>query len=102
MVHGYIKLLVGNKSDLVDSRKVSEDEINAFVDETKFFYLEASANKNINISEIFTYFANETYRQFKNQPIPIKNQEEEEKKLKKFKLEEKYGLSQKYDKSCSC
>lgn len=98
-VSGYIKCLVGNKSDLADKRLVTEEEINNFVEETGFFYMECSAMKNTNVNEIFTFFANETYRSWKNKQIPLDTDED---KLRKIKLGQKYDSIRKFDDSCSC
>ena len=100
-VSGYMKCLVGNKSDLADIRRVTEEEINNFVEETGFFYLECSAMKNTNVNEIFTFFANETYRNWKNKLIPI-DADEEADRLRKIKLGQKYDSMRKFDNSCSC
>ena len=47
------KFLVGNKSDLVEQRKVSYDEAKQYADEDELPYIETSAKEGININELF-------------------------------------------------
>ena len=47
------KFLVGNKSDLVEQRKVSYDEAKQYADEHELPYIETSAKEGININELF-------------------------------------------------
>ena len=44
--------LVGNKSDLVDERKVTYEEAKQYADEHELPYIETSAKEGININEI--------------------------------------------------
>lgn len=54
-----IKILIGNKSDIVDKRSVSKDEAENFSVTNGFVkYYETSAKKNINIEEIFLFIGN--------------------------------------------
>ena len=47
------KFLVGNKSDLVEQRKISYDEAKQYADEHELPYIETSAKEGININELF-------------------------------------------------
>ena len=47
------KFLVGNKSDLVDERKVTYEEAKQYADEHELPYIETSAKEGINITELF-------------------------------------------------
>ena len=46
-------ILVGNKSDLVDEREVSEDEARNLAGDLKIPYIEVSAKMDINVVECF-------------------------------------------------
>lgn len=46
-------LLVGNKEDLREDRKITEEEINEFVKEKSLVYLETSSKDDVNIYKIF-------------------------------------------------
>ena len=45
--------LVGNKSDLLDERKVTYEEAKQYADEHELPYIETSAKEGININELF-------------------------------------------------
>ena len=47
------KFLVGNKSDLIDERKVTYEEAKKYADEHDLPYIETSAKEGININELF-------------------------------------------------
>ena len=47
------KFLVGNKSDLVEQRKVTYEEAKQYADEHELPYIETSAKEGININELF-------------------------------------------------
>ncbi len=47
------KFLVGNKSDLVEERKVTYEEAKQYADEHELPYIETSAKEGININELF-------------------------------------------------
>jgi len=49
--------VVGNKSDLEESRKVSADEAREYADKTNLFYMETSAKSGNNVNELFTELA---------------------------------------------
>ena len=44
---------MGNKSDLVDERKVTYEEAKQYADEHELPYIETSAKEGINITELF-------------------------------------------------
>lgn len=46
-------VIVGNKTDLTDSRKIKETEGQAFAKENKFLFFEVSAKENTNIKSLF-------------------------------------------------
>ena len=48
-----MRFLIGNKSDLVDKRKVTYEEGRALANKLKIYYVETSAKNNINVSEFF-------------------------------------------------
>ncbi|KAK6061334.1 Ras family protein, partial [Cooperia oncophora] len=54
-----IKLLVGNKSDLVSGRKVSHDDAKKFADENYLQFIETSAKSAENVEEAFLKIARE-------------------------------------------
>jgi small GTP-binding protein len=58
------KILVGNKSDLVqEESKIAPEKIEEFVDQNEGLrYFEVSAKENKNIEEIFTYLSEEAYK----------------------------------------
>lgn len=56
-----VKLLVGNKIDLEDDRKVSYDEAKSLADQHKMHYFEASAKMNKNIDELMLSLMEQVY-----------------------------------------
>ena len=52
-------VVVGNKSDLVELRKVDADEIKRYIEKNNFFYLETSAleNSDQHIQKVFEHIA---------------------------------------------
>ncbi len=52
-----ILLLVGNKIDLVESRKVSKEEAKELAVKLNIYYLETSAKTNVNLEEVFKRIA---------------------------------------------
>lgn len=51
------RAVVGNKSDLADSRKVSADEAREYADSTGLFYVETSAKTGDKVTDLFTELA---------------------------------------------
>ena len=56
-----ITILLGNKSDIKESREVSNEEIEQYIKQKKIVYLETSAKLNQGINEAVSYIANEVY-----------------------------------------
>ena len=54
-----VKLLVGNKSDLVGERVISREEAQQFAEGEGMSYFETSAKTNSNVENLFTTFAGE-------------------------------------------
>ena len=52
-----IKLVVGNKSDLIDQRQVSQVDINKFKQQTGIPVMEASAKNSFKITEVMETIA---------------------------------------------
>ena len=48
-----MRFLIGNKSDLVDKRQVTYEEVRALANRLNIYYVETSAKNNINISDFF-------------------------------------------------
>ena len=46
-------MLVGNKSDLADSREVKEEHVEDYVNKNELYYLETSAATGSNVNEAF-------------------------------------------------
>ncbi|MFX1450355.1 MAG: Rab family GTPase, partial [Promethearchaeota archaeon] len=51
-------ILIGNKSDLIDSRFVSADEAKIFAENNNILYFETSAKENWNVDNIFQSVTN--------------------------------------------
>ena len=56
-IHNIFIVLVGNKCDLNNVRKVSFENAQLFAKENNLFYIETSAKNNINIIELFNIIA---------------------------------------------
>ena len=54
-----IKVLIGNKCDLKEQRKVTEQQINEFAEINGMKYLETSAKNNINVIDAFSTLGKE-------------------------------------------
>lgn len=61
-----IILIVGNKSDLIDSREVSQEEIDNYIKLNNFKYYETSAKSGDNVEELFLELAKSLYSSYKN------------------------------------
>ena len=48
-----MRFLIGNKSDLVNERQVSYEEVRALANKLNIYYVETSAKNNVNISDFF-------------------------------------------------
>jgi small GTP-binding protein len=58
-------IIVGNKCDLEDKRKVMKEEVQNYAKNEKIQFMEASALKNINVKEVFTAVATEVVKKKK-------------------------------------
>lgn len=56
------KVLVGNKIDLEDDRKVSSEEAKSLADQHKMKYFETSAKQNRNIDELMQHLMEKVYQ----------------------------------------
>ena len=57
-----VKVLVGNKIDLEDERKVSREEGQRLADQHKMQYFETSAKLNKNIDELMLHVEEQVYK----------------------------------------
>jgi small GTP-binding protein len=62
-------VIVGNKSDLVDNRKIEEKDIELFMIENNLKYFESSAKNGTNIDQVFQYFTEVVLEKIKNKEI---------------------------------
>ncbi len=56
-VNGIFIILVGNKCDLNDNRKISYENAESFAKENNMFYIETSAKNNVNVNKLFDIIA---------------------------------------------
>jgi GTPase SAR1 family protein len=56
------KVLVGNKIDLEDDRKVTSEEAKALAEQHKMQYFETSAKLNKNIDELMQHLMEQVYK----------------------------------------
>ena len=93
-------VLVGNKSDMEEERKVSPEEIEKFVKKHGYFYLETSAldNSNGNIEKVFDHIAEELAERRARMGPKGENEEEEEKWSKTFSIDRRKGKEE----GCKC
>ena len=90
--------LIGNKIDLVENRKVSEEEAKKFKSDFMLnLYMETSAKTGFNAREIFVEAARVLYKEY-NQYKKV----DEEKKIKLPKLSEQDPNDVLEKKKCSC
>ena len=59
-------VLIGNKSDLVDQREVTPEEIENFAKDNHIMYFETSAKDGANIDECFYFIAEQLVKQYEN------------------------------------
>ena len=59
-------VLIGNKSDLVDKREVTQEEIEKFAKDNHIMYFETSAKTGTNIDECFYFIAEKLVKEFEN------------------------------------
>jgi Ras-related protein Rab-1A len=59
-------VLIGNKCDLIEERKVTEEEIETFIKDNNIIYFETSAKDGKNIDESFTHIAEILMKQNEN------------------------------------
>ena len=52
---GCCKVLVGCKSDLIDSRQVTDEQIKELTDSARLKYFETSAKLGVNVNESFMF-----------------------------------------------
>ena len=57
-------ILIGNKSDLVDKREVTEEEIENFAKDNNIMYFETSAKDGKNIDECFYFISEKLMKQY--------------------------------------
>ena len=96
-----IFFLVGNKIDLIEERKVKEEDAKNYADNNNFIFQEVSALKGDGIEELFyDKLASQIKKQLLNNEKFVKDQEEE--KLK-FNLQDiNKGKTKKKKRCCSC
>ena len=66
-------ILVGNKSDLVMQRQVSQEEIEKFVETNKIAYYETSALSGKGVQDMFETFANALMRKYIGKSLGMKD-----------------------------
>jgi len=64
-------VLVGNKSDLVDERKVSREEATALAEQMHLSYMETSALNASNVEQAFTLLVTSIYNKKKPKQIDL-------------------------------
>lgn len=89
-----IVMLVGNKSDIKDSRAISEQEAKSLANELNLEYSETSALTNTNINQVFQRLVDQIYQNF----IMKMTLDERVDELKRSRL----GSSQVGEKRCNC
>ena len=77
-------ILVGNKCDLINERKVTIEEGQNLANELNIKFFEASAKEGTNVDELFSYIINEIHQENnpnKNSLILIKDSSKSKKKF---------------------
>lgn len=64
-------ILIGNKSDLPDKRKVSVEEAESFAEVNEFTFIETSAKTNCNISKMFNNLSREIKERYTRELLDI-------------------------------
>lgn len=83
-----IKILVGNKKDMIDEKKISWNEARLFADKNNFMgYFETSAMDLEGLERLFIFMCKEFIKKNENDKIVGKHISNETKKI--FKLDEK-------------
>jgi small GTP-binding protein len=70
---GVVVLLIGNKSDIIEKKTVSEEDGRAYAETNGFYFLETSAKLDTNVTEAFNIIVEKAAEK------PLKEIEEEEK-----------------------
>ena len=89
--------LVGNKIDLVNNREISTKEAENFAKKENIKYIETSAVKNMNVTDVFTSLLNNIYE--------IKKEEDKNKlflNTTSIELKKYNHLNQKNENACCC
>jgi len=68
------KLLVGNKSDLVNERKVPFETAKEFADQLNLIFLETSAKNSTNVEEAFINTARKIYEKIQKGSFDVTNE----------------------------
>ena len=66
-------ILIGNKSDLVDSREITRAEAENFAKMNKMMYWETSAKEGNNVEEVFTYIGQLLFETYKDENALVGN-----------------------------
>lgn len=61
-----VKILIGTKCDLINSRKISYDEAKLFADKHKMIYFETSSKTSLNVDNVFNTMAEEIIKNMKS------------------------------------
>ncbi len=97
--------IIGNKSDLIEEREVSEEEINEYIKRNNFSYYECSSKSGNNINNLFLDLTKYLYSNYKNnKDEEIKNAVHIKRSTTGYNIDEKYLniLYNKDKKKCGC
>jgi small GTP-binding protein len=92
---GKLIIIVGNKSDLVEEREVSKEEIDKFIEMNGYIYFECSARQGEGIDEMFLQLAKRLYEENKNNKYNHRT-------TKLVDMEKYSSLLNKNNKKCNC